>query len=92
MKIKRFVIKSGWANNTNYLCSQNVRNDKFQEEYERIIAQHKDFIPLPLWCESFHDYPKSYGCDKLVIYGWYWRGEWADPTKEVVARFYRPKN
>lgn len=39
---------------------------------------------------TFRDEPESYGCDKLIIYAWYWRGEWADPTKEIFARFYLP--
>lgn len=50
-----------------------------------------EFVEIPFWADDFRNVPESHGCDKLVVYAWRWHGEWADPTKEVFARLYKPK-
>lgn len=39
---------------------------------------------------SFRECQRSHNCDKLTVYVWQWHGEWADPSKEVFARFFLP--
>ena len=55
----------------------NVANSN--REYTR---RYDQFGPMP------HDYR---GSDKIYIYAWYWRGEWAGPTKDLYCVLYRPK-
>lgn len=62
-----------------------------EEAYQAIRKQFKDYVEIPLH-DNFRDIPQAKGCDKLIIYYWIWHGEWADPTKEVYQRLYKPKN
>ena len=81
-----------WANTTNYLCSQNTDGKTAKEEYRDLIREnYPGYVELPFWKESFRDEKESMNCDKLIVYAWYWWGNWSDPTKEVYARLYKPK-
>ena len=76
----------GWANTTGYLFNENVVNDKFKDNLEKYKKENlKGFKEL-----SCFDTLRGKNAKKVVkIYGWYWRGNWADPTKELVTTFYK---
>ena len=85
MKTKSKTIK-GWANDTSLMTSPNVRSSAFEQnlkEYrDRHLSEYKEL--------SFFDTLRGKGARvKFVIYGWYWRGAWADPTKEIYTTFYK---
>ena len=85
MKVKNVTLK-GWVNNSNFLFSQNSQNDIFAKNFENFVAQKlKGYKRLSKW-QTLRGKNAS---EKIVIKGNYWRGSWNDPTKEVVAVFYK---
>lgn len=60
-------------------------------DFERLKKEYPEYVEIPFWADDFRSVPESRGCDKLVVYAWRWHGEWADPTKEVFSRLYKPK-
>ena len=56
-----------------------------------ISSQFPGFVEVDGLGYSYRDFPETRGCDKLIIYAWYWRGEWSQPTKEVFRMYYLPK-
>lgn len=91
-KVIKRTLKN-WANTTNFIFgSPNTNGNRATEELRRMIKEHfPKFVEINPW-DTFRDVPESYGCDKLIVRAWYWRGSWSDPTKEVYARFYLPRN
>ncbi len=81
-----------WGWNSSFLFSQNVSGERGMNDYERLKKQYKGYVEIPIWADDFRSVPESHGCEKLVVYAWRWHGEWSDPTKEVFARLYKPKN
>lgn len=73
------------------MSCQNVSGTDAKEEFRKMLKEKfPDYKEINPW-DTFRDVPDSYNCDKLIVYGWYWRGAWSDPTKEVYARLYRPR-
>ncbi len=87
--IKRTLKHWGW--NSNFLFSQNASGERGRKDFERLKKEYPEFVELPFWADDFRSVPESHGCEKIVVYAWRWRGEWADPTKEVFARLYKPQ-
>jgi hypothetical protein len=86
MKITTKTIK-GWVNDTNYMCSPNVRSNHFRDN----LNAFKDSLSDE-WKElniAFDTLRGKGASEVIIIKGWRWRGSWSDPTKEVVAKFYR---
>lgn len=86
MKTTQKTIK-GWVNDSDYLTSSNVRSNNFREN----LAKFKESLgegwkQLNTAFDSLRDKGAS---EVIVIKGWYWRGCWSDPTKEIVTKFYR---
>lgn len=89
-KTRQITLKN-WGSSTDFFASPNVSEDGARKELSDLMANElKDYVLLPRWTNSFRDCPDSRGCDKVVIKAWYWRGSWADPTKETYARLYKP--
>jgi hypothetical protein len=85
MKVTTKTIK-GWANNSDLLFSENTNNNAF-------CNNMKDFVDNNLQGYSQLRLGQSLkgrnATHKVVIKGTYWRGSWADPTKQTVAIFYK---
>lgn len=67
----------------------NINSDKpsnIVDQVRNIINRYPGYKVKPNITPN--DYKNS---DKVYIYGWYWRGEWSDPTKEHFATLYKPK-
>lgn len=90
--IRKQITLKHWANTTDFIASPNVSGRNAREELAAIRRKFPDYVELPFYGGTFRDCPDSYGCDKLVIYAWYWRGSWSDPTKEIYKRLYKPKS
>lgn len=83
-----------WGNDSSHLCSPNVTRRKAVIELLELIEKEfigYEFIPLSQWDNNGLRTHKSKGCSKLYVYAWYWNGSWADPSKELFAVFYKPK-
>lgn len=90
-KVRQITLK-GWGSSTHYLTNQNVSSKAAAEELRDLMqGDLKGYVKLPAWATSFRDFPESFGCEKVVVKAWYWRGNWRSPTKEVYARLYLPK-
>ena len=76
MKTKRITLK-GFVNVIN-----------IKPQIEAIKKQYPDYKEKPNMSPTPNDYKNS---NKVYIYGWYWRGEWADQTKEHFSTLYKPK-
>ncbi len=85
MKTRVKTIK-GWANNTSYLTSSNVRNDTFATNLQTYVKTAlQGFTELKFW-----DTLRGKNATEVVIIkGWYWRGVWNDPTKKIITKYYR---
>lgn len=80
MKTTKRTIK-GWAADTMYLFCQNVKG---KNNLTELLKEFPGYVK----CADFRG---KKGINKLIVYGWYWRGNWADPTKEIVRKYYLPK-
>lgn len=86
MKTTVKTIK-GWANNSNLIFNQNTNNDTFQSNLEKYIDKNlKGYIQLNT---SFDTLRGKNAKHKVIIKGYYWRGAWANATKETVTVFYK---
>ena len=76
----------GWANNSNLLFSQNTKNDIFNSNLKKYINENlQGFKKL----SCFDSLKGRQANEKIVIKGYYWRGSWNDPTKEIICIYYR---
>ena len=95
MKTTKKTIK-GWATKTHYFAGQNVKDtslfDKNFKEYE--MNNLNGYKKL----RSFETFEKRKKRDKILlhgvterilIYGWIWRGAWNDPKKEIIYIYYK---
>lgn len=83
-KIKRMTLKH-WGNDSNILFSQNVTKTAAQQELNDFLKVHPEYKEYPLYGIP----QEAIGKDKIYVYAWYWRGNWADPTKEIFTRLYK---
>ncbi len=79
--IRTIGHRIGWAN---------VHHQKVFDEYRNILDKFPDYVVIPM-STDFRSFPQSHGCDKLIVYAWYWHGEWSAPGKGVFAILYKPK-
>lgn len=89
MKTTTKTIK-GWANDSNYLFSENTNSNTFQANLQKFITENrikeKGFKKLNT---AFDTLRGKEAAEKIVIKGRYWRGSWSDPTLQTVAVFYK---
>lgn len=85
MKVTKKTIR-GWANNSNLFFSENTTNDKFVANLKKFEKENLSEFKV-LSC--FQTLRGKNAKEKVIIYGWYWRGSWADPTKEIVRVYYK---
>lgn len=85
MKVRTKTIK-GWANSSSYLFSQNSRNKTFENNLKEYAEKHLQGFKRIKFYETLKGKNAS---EKVIIKGWYWRGAWSDPSKEVVTIFYK---
>ena len=79
MKTKTITLK-GWANSTtNKTFALNYK----QKKDELLANGYKE---LRFWELCLRG---KNATEKIVIKGWYWRGAWADATKETYSVFYK---
>ena len=71
----------GWAADTMYLISQNVKGENNLTE---LLKEFPGYVKCADFCGKKDN-------NKLIIYGWYWHGNWADPSKEIVQKYYLPE-
>lgn len=83
-KIKKMTLKH-WGNDTHLISCENVTSTAAQKELNDFLATHPEYKEYPLWGIP----QEAIGKDKIYVYAWYWRGAWADPTKEIYTRLYR---
>lgn len=87
MKTTQITLK-GWANNSDLMFSENSTNEYFMAQFNRLeselIANGFKRLKLP-----WQDLRGKNATEKIVVKGWYWRGSWSDPSKEVYAIFYK---
>ena len=86
MKRKQITLK-GWANQTNYIGSENVSNNKFMERYHelRVELTEQGYKEL-----KFYQELRGMGAvEKIDIYAHYWRGSWVGGVKQKFATFYK---
>jgi hypothetical protein len=86
MKVKTKTLK-GWARSTYFLGSQNVGRKTFDENLEKFEREAIDngFKKLSFW----DNLRGKNATEKIIVKGWKWNGNWGDPTKEIVAIYYR---
>lgn len=65
----------GWANSTTFLKNLNEYKEKNLQGFKRLSC--------------FETLKNKKATEKVIIYGCYWMGEWADPQKKVYATFYK---
>jgi len=86
MKTKQITLK-GWANSTNFLTSENVQNNVFLENYKK-----KETELISNGYKKRYSFGTLHGIkhsEKIIIKGWFWNGNWNDPTKETISIFYK---
>lgn len=85
MKTTVKTIK-GWTNNSNMLFSPNTKNDSFNKNLKNYVETNLNGFKKLSFFDSLRDKNAK---EKVIIKGYYWRGSWADPTKETVCIFYK---
>ena len=70
----------GWANDSSLLFSQNSKKSAFIKNLEKFKKDHN----LKEITTGFYSAANS-DKKRYIIKGWYWRGCWADPTKETYC-------
>ena len=79
----------GYINNSDLLCSENSNNNLFLNNLEKYIIENdllsKGFKKL----SYFQTLRDKQAKEKIIIKGYYWRGSWADPSKETYCIYYR---
>ena len=85
-KIKTFKV---WASETYFLFSQNVERGQVTEGQKKIqewVSENlKGYKKLP----SFDTLRGKGAKEKVVLKAWQWNGSWADPSRKVIAVFYK---
>ena len=87
MKTKQITIR-GWANDTDYLFNENTGNSVFMgnfraKERELLKSGYKELN------RAFDTLRGKNATERIDVYGWYWRGSWSDPQKQIFATFYK---
>lgn len=78
MKTTQITLK-GWVNSTtNKTFALNYK----QKKDELLANGYKKL-------QSWELLRGKNATEKIVVKGWYWRGAWDDPSKEVYAIFYK---
>lgn len=77
--IKIKTIK-GWANSSDFLFSQNSKNNTFKANLEQ-FKKDNDLIEIKTGFYSQENKNKK----RYIIKAWHWRGQWSDPTKEIYC-------
>jgi hypothetical protein len=87
METKQITLKN-WANNTNYIGSQNVTDKSFLSEFETLKnkMQQSGYKQLNIAFDTLHG---RNALRKVIVYAWYWRGNWSDATKGIYTVFYK---
>lgn len=86
MKTKQITLP-GWANNSNMIFSPNSNNKTFTERFNEL---EKNLLSNGYQkLKFFQDLRGREASEKLIVKGKYWRGEWADPSRETYAIFYK---
>ena len=91
LKIMKTTIKTFkvWASETHFLFSQNIDTKQANEEQKKVQK----------WInENLKDYKKLSSSDtlrgkaakeKVILKAWQWNGSWANPSRRVIAVFYK---
>ena len=85
MKKTKTVTLKGWANKSDLIFSQNSDNSIFNKNLQDFLKTLKGYKKL----STFDTLRGKEYKEKIIIRGWYWRGSWADPTKETVLTLYK---
>lgn len=87
MKVTTKTLK-GWANNSDFLFSENSKNDKFLIEFKELKKNllKKGFKELNTSFDSLRDKKAS---QKIIIKAWFWGGSWSNPKKKQYTVFYK---
>lgn len=83
MSIKIKTLK-GWANNSDFIFSQNSTNKTFKNELEKYKKENNLIEYSQTFKGGFYS-KKNQNRKRVIIKGWYWRGSWSDPTKEIYC-------
>lgn len=85
--MKKQITLKGFANCTNYMACENSSNKTFLTNFEKLKSEliNSGYIEL----RFFENLRGKNAKDIVTIYAHYWRGAWADATKEKYATFYR---
>ena len=86
MKITTKTIK-GWAFKTDLMFSPNITDvSNFETNLKNYIKTHlQGYTRLPSYL-TLHGRNANH---KVIIKAWRWHGEWADPSNEVYAIYYK---
>lgn len=63
--------------------------ERFERMLKSVLKDFPGYIPIQGW-HTFNDVPESRGCPKLYIKAYRWHGEWAEPTCDIIRRYFRP--
>jgi len=88
MRTRTITIRKGWANDTDYMFSENVRSTAFKEAYKIVAAK----LRADGYKELNYLFDKLKGknaTEKIIIKAWYWRGSWASPDKQTYTVWYK---
>lgn len=89
MKVRTKILK-GWCNTTSFLFSQNLKSScKVQQSLNDFLEQEingKGYKELNI---AFDTLRNKNATEKIIVKGWYWRGSWASPTKEIITVYYK---
>jgi hypothetical protein len=89
MKVKVKTIK-GWVNKSDYLTSQNSNNNIFVANLNNYLSENKIVDKGFKKLNAAFDTLNGKGAtEKIIINGYYWRGNWSDATKETVCVYYK---
>ena len=86
MKTTKKTIK-GWAAKTHYFAGSNVKDTSlFEKNFKEYADNHLNGFKR---LQSYETLRGKQATEKVIIYGWYWRGAWSDPRKEITYIFYK---
>ena len=84
--IKTFKV---WASETHFLFSQNIEPKQLNEGHKKVRKWIEENLKGYKRLNSSDTLRGKRAKEKVVLKAWQWNGSWADPSRKVIAVFYK---
>lgn len=78
-----------WASETHFLFNQNIETKQANEGQKKVQKWIAENLKGHKKLSSFDTLRGKGAKEKIVLKAWQWNGNWADPSRKVIAVFYK---